>query len=351
MMQTPYVGSIGKRRNRKKERLIKEQVVGLETHSLGSSSKLNEHHNEKKKSGHILSGRANGAMTISKYSSRSIQKAAMARAIDRAGKFEVVWYPVFLIAGLLCLILIPLLTEMVLADILLLCFSVLSLWLSMAANNLVAKGFRIGLLLSVIGMALYVVVCLFQKVWGEILINVLMYIPLEIVGYINWAKSSSDGGKLDEIKVMSAKTRILYILLLLGITFGGFAVLKLPFINQQFAIFNALSIAGCVVGDLARNKRYLEVWPFFMVCNIGGIILWLCQIFAGGSGVTLAILPTALSFCATLSNNFNGLNIWYTLYKNANKNGGVILAKRQVDIKKIIKLKRVYKNMVCKETD
>ena len=351
MMQTPYVGSIASGRARKKERLIKEQIVGLETHALGSSSKLNEHQNEKRKSGHILSGRANGAMTISKYSSKNIQKAAMARAIDRAGKFEVVWYPVFIIAGLLCLILIPLLTEMGKMDIFLLCFSVLSLWLSMTANNLVAKGFRIGLLLSVIGMALYVVICLFQKVWGEVLINALMYVPLEVVGYINWKKSASDGGKLDEIKVMTWKTRLLYILLLIGITLGGFAILKLPFINQQFAIFNALSIAGCIVGDLARNKRYLEVWPFFMVCNIGGIVLWLCQIFAGGGGVTLAILPTALSFCATLSNNFNGINIWYTLYRNSNKNSGVYLAKRQVNIKKIVRLKRVYRNMVCKETD
>ena len=134
----------------------------------------------------------------------------------------------------------------------------------------------------------------------------------------------------------------------IGITIGVWAGLKYG-LSQKFALFNAISIAGCIVGDLSRNKRFFEVWYFYMLCNIGGIALWSLQIFSGGGQISLAILPTVISFMATLSNNFNGIYIWNVLYKNKHKNGGVYLAKRKVDIRKIVRLKRTYKKMTCKE--
>lgn len=306
-----------------------------------------EQYNNSGDMGAIKSSGANGRISLSRQAERKIQSESLEYLMRKTGKFEFFWYPTFVILGLLCLVLVPIFTEMTVGAIILLVVCVMNLWLCMTANNLVARGVRIGLILSAINMLLYVGISIYQKVWGEVIINVLLYIPLEIIGFFNWGKGAEEG-KVDAVNKMDGIALLKHIGLLIGLTAGVWALLNFG-LNQQFAIFNAISIAGCVVGDLARNKRYFETWYFFMLCNIGGIVLWALQIFTSGVGVSLAILPTMISFMATLSNNFNGIYIWNVLYKNKHKNGGVFLAKRKVDIKRIVRLKRTYRKMTCKE--
>lgn len=330
----------------------KRQMSGLMVNAKRNKVETLGHHRSEQYNnsgdiGAIKSSGANGRMNLSRAAERKIQSESLEYLMRKTGKFEFFWYPTFIILGLLCLVLVPIFTEMTLGAIILLVVCVVNLWLCMTANNLVARGARIGLLLSSINMLLYVGISVYQKVWGEVIINALLYIPLEIIGFFNWGKEA-EAGKVDVVNKMNGVTLLKHILMLLGITIGVWALLHF-ILHQSFAIFNAIGIAGCVVGDLARNKRYFETWYFFMLCNIAGIVLWALQIFSSGDGISLAILPTMISFMATLSNNFNGIYIWNVLYKNKHKNGGVYLAKRKVDIKRIVRLKRTYKKMTCKE--
>ena len=312
-----------------------------------------EHKNEYSSLGLIRSTSAQGGMTLSNSAVRKIQTQSLEQLMYRTGIFEFFWYPIFIILGLLCLVLVPIFTTLTKLDTLILVFSVLSLWLSMVGNNFVAKGYRFGLILTCINMALYVVVSIFQRVWGEVIINVLVYIPLALISFFKWKKDAlkkaEKGAKMDDVQKMDGKCSLLFIVLLIDFTMIAFTILYFG-LHQSFAIFNAVSIAGCIVGDIARTKRYYETWFFYMLCNIAGIILWALQIFASGD-ISLAVLPTMISFMATLSNNFNGIHIWGVLYKNTHRNGGVYLAMRPVNIKGVARLKRTYRKMTCRETE
>ncbi len=360
MVQTPFDGRDYKKKHNlptsrntvsvgaKGERQLSGLVVDVKRKKIDTTGDhRSEFVSKTNYDGAIKSSSANGKMSMSREATRKIQSESLEYLMRKTGKFEFFWYPTFFVLGLLCLILVPIFTEMKTIDILLLVTSVMNLWLCMTANNLVAKGIRFGLILSTVSMLVYVAIAIYQKVWGEVLINVLLYIPLGIIGYINWGKNAEDG-TADTVNKMNGVELLKYVSLALGIIGSVWALLRFG-LKQQFALFNAVSISGCIVGDLARNKRFFETWFFYMMCNIGGIALWGCQIFTSGAGLSLALLPTMISFMATLSNNFNGIYIWNILYKNKHKNGGVFLAKRNVDIKKIVKLKRTYKKMTCKE--
>ena len=333
----------------------KSSAVGLNSFAVRRSYATNggEHKNERTNAGLIRSTSAHGGMTLSGKAVRKIQTQSLEQLMHRTGIFEFFWYPIFIVLGLLCLTLIPIFTKMTSIDVLLLIFSVLSLWLGMTGNNFVAKGYRFGLILTCINMVLYVVVSAIQKVWGEVIINTFVYLPLAIYSFFKWKqdalKKAEKGARMDDVEKMTGKELLIYILLLLGLTAGVWAVLNFG-LSQAFAIFNAVSIAGCIVGDIARTKRYIETWFFYMLCNIGGITLWALQIFASGN-VSLAVLPAMISFMATLSNNFNGVYIWSVLYRNTHRNGGVYLAMRPVNIKGVAKLKRTYRKMTCAETE
>ena len=133
-----------------------------------------------------------------------------------------------------------------------------------------------------------------------------------------------------------------------GITLGLWIVFGL-IIKQEFAIVNCLSIAGFLIGNVLRNKRYIEVWYFFMIGNISGVALWALVAVATGEVIDLSVLPLMLSFTSSLLNNFNGLAIWRVLYKTNQKSSGVILTS-QVKIKNISRLHKKFHNMRCAET-
>lgn len=289
-------------------------------------------------------GGANGKISLSKEKERMIRRNQMIFAARKIGWFELFWYPTFIIGGLLCLLLIrPITFDLV--------FAVINLFAFMTANNLVAKGKRAGLLISTVSMMVYCVICYINEVWGELIINICMYIPLEIMGFIKW-KNEEKQEEVIDVKKMGVKGYIYMVLVIGALTAAIWAVLDLG-LKQRFAIFNALSISACLVGGYARNHQYIETWLLYIFANLAAITLWGCQAFIGdGSGVlTLSVLPIILSYSSTLTNDFNGWIIWEILYRKNNKKEGIYLAKRKVNINKLAKIKSASRRYICRETE
>ena len=125
-----------------------------------------------------------GKRNMSAAESRDLRTQTLAQMAKRTGIFELFWYPTFILGGILCLVLLPIDFELVLC--------VTQLFLCMTASNLAARGNRWGLFLSSISMSMYVYVSFINQVWGEVIINAALYIPLEIHGFFKW-KQASDG--------------------------------------------------------------------------------------------------------------------------------------------------------------
>ena len=274
---------------------------------------------------------------------RSLRRSQLILAAKRFGWFELIWYPVFILGGLLSLILIPFSFELL--------FSVLNLFTYMLANNLVARGKRVGLLISTVAMMVYSYVSFINQVWGEVIINVLMYIPLEIMGFIRWKKDNEKQSQsMDIVKKANPLGLVGILTALCALTAAIWAILHFG-LKQNFAIFNALSIAACILGGQTRNHKYIETWLLYIIANLGSITLWCCTAFIGdGSGASLAVLPIILSYSSTLTNDFNGWIIWEILYKKCNKKESILLAKRQVNLSKISTIRHKYMSYTCRET-
>lgn len=274
---------------------------------------------------------------------RALRRSQLILAARKFGWFELIWYPVFIIGGLLCLLFIPFSFE--------LAFSVVNLFTYMLANNLVARGKRVGLLISTISMVVYSVVSFMNQVWGEVIINLCMYIPLEIVGFVRWKKDNEKESQQMDIVKKCTPLGLLGLGGALALLTGAiFAVLHFG-LKQNYAIFNAIGIAACILGGQARNHKYIETWLLYIIANLGSIALWCCTAFIGdGTGMSLAVLPIILSYSSTLTNDFNGWVIWEIFYKKCNKKEGVYLAKRKVKLSNISKMKHTYNKFTCRET-
>ena len=270
-------------------------------------------------------------MKLQRSEDPSANKLGIIIALQKTSLFEKLWYPTFIIAGILCLIFIkPFSFE--------LCFAVLSMWLYMLANNLIARGKIYGLIISIISASLYVVVSFFAKVYGEVIINLLLYIPLDALAIINFKRNINKETEKIEVNKLNLKKWGIVILSTTTITLLVFAILFfIP--GQAFPLLNALSISLFLMGIFVRNFRYMEFWYFDLLGNIATITLWI--LVSSTTPNTLFGLPSAISSIAVLLNNIYGIYYWQKLYKINKVDGGVYI-KRKVKIKKVIKLRRRY---------
>ena len=270
-------------------------------------------------------------MNLQKSLDPNINRASIVIALKRTSWFERLWYPIFLLAGVFCLIFIrPFNFE--------LCFSVLSLWLYMFANNLIARGKLTGIIISIISASLYTVVSFFAKVYGEVLINILLYIPLDIIALITFKKNKDKNTNEVSIKKLNIKGWLLTIFL--TVVGAGIIFVILYFLpGQVYPLLNALSIAFFLTALIIRNLRFKEFWWFNMLGNIVTITLWVIVSMAGTD--MLYGLPVALSSLAALCNNVYGIIMWQSIYRKEKTHGGIYV-KRVVKINKVIKLRRRY---------
>ncbi len=272
-----------------------------------------------------------GAYYDNMYLNEEKGRAGIVMAISKASWFERLWYPIFFLAGIFCLIFIrPFNFE--------LCFAVLSLWLYMFANNLLAKGKLLGLVLSIISASLYVVVSFFAKVYGEVIINVLLYIPLDVIALCTFKKNRDK--TTNEIEVKSLEPTTWFITFGLTILGGALIYLLLYFLpGQQYPFLNMLSIVMFLAALFLRNARFKEFWWFNFVGNVVSIVMWV--LVSTTKAELLYSLPMALSSLAALLNNIYGIIMWQKIYKAEMVNGGIYV-KRNVKINSVVKLRRQY---------
>lgn len=275
---------------------------------------------------------------IDKNSERKIRSDILIDSLRRTGWFELVWYPFFIIASLVVFVWVSIALgrfSWILA------VSIIELWTCMLANNLVARGYRWGLLVSAFSLSLYIFISAYSKVWGEAIINTVLFLPLEIIAYFMWKKSVDSGDRIEDIRVKVKYEPYIWLGSQLVFTVGVWAFLNYV-LGQNYAIFNAISMVCFVIGTLIRNKRYIYSWYFYMVGNLAGLALWILV----SRDLDLETIPMVLGSFALLTNNFNGLYIWTKIYRHNKKAEGILLHQREVNIKSVVKLRHTYSKLI-----
>ena len=289
------------------------------------------------KSRHLIGGKST-ATRGTNYDDIQSQKQIkrrlmMAELLSGKNLYEKIWYTFFIVVSLLCLILIRPITYP-------LVFAFVSFWIYMVAENLQAKGKSIGFLFSIISVVLYVVDCIIFQVYGEVVINLLVYTPIYIYSYIQYRRCQIEEGAVKFLGVR--KLKLIYfvlLLLLLGVVGFGFGYV-LNLFGSAYAYVNAYALGAFLIGMILNSQRCIETWVFDFIGNAFTLTLWICV-----SSGTFDSIPFVLSTVAAICNNVYAVIIWSKLYKKSAPTRGVILNKRPINIVKVIKLKRRLKGL------
>lgn len=181
---------------------------------------------------------------------------------------------------------------------------------------LVAKGRISNYLFGIVNVLTYAYVAYGSKYYGDVMLNVAYYFPMQFVGLYVWTRAKNrkiENKDAINVKFMSNKNRIIWtILSTIGVIFYGFILKKmggsLPFIDSASTVLS-------VIAMILMVQLYMEQWILWILVNIVSVIMWAVVMVQGGNDIAVLLM-----WVAFLVNSFYGLWNWIKLYREQ-KNG------------------------------
>ncbi len=261
--------------------------------------------------------------------------------LQKQSKFTLWWFSIFYTIGFICLILDPSGW-----------FTVVDLCILMINIYLVAKGKLVGVYIGILECCLYAFICFQTQLYGEVIKNLCISVPLNIFTITSWTLSMRKQKKekyIDTkpneivIKKMKKKDYLVYGSLL--VVFSGLAYLLLRFVLKQenALLLSSVALAISIVGKILTAQRYMESYVIFNVGSMICLLMWVQTMLT--TGFEISDITMISYYLACISNDFYAYDLWKSMYRKVAVNGGVLLAMRKVKIKKIIKLRRQFRNL------
>ncbi len=175
---------------------------------------------------------------------------------------------------------------------------------------LVAKGKIANYYFGVITVTTYAFVAFTQKYYGEVMLNMIYFFPMQFIGFYLWRKRKLSKTS-DDVKViyMTNKQRILWAAITIIATISyGFILKKLggnlPFLDSSSTVMSVIAMVLMVFA-------FVEQWILWIFVDIVSIILWLVVMLNGGNDVAVLLM-----WIAFLVNAIYGFYNWIRLAKN-----------------------------------
>lgn len=152
---------------------------------------------------------------------------------------------------------------------------------------LTGKGKLSSFWVGTVNTILYAVVAWQARYWGEVMLNLIYYVPMNFVGLYMWSKNMNNQTEEVVKERMSFKGSVFAYTCVIAGTLGYGVILNLmngtlPFIDSMSTVFSIFAQFLCV-------KRYMEQWVLWIVVDIVTVIMWVYA-FINGTGDMATVL-------------------------------------------------------------
>lgn len=174
---------------------------------------------------------------------------------------------------------------------------------------LVAKGKISNYYFGFVNIVTYSYVAFGSKYYGEVMLNMLYFLPMQFFGLYLWKKNREKNLKSDvKAKLLSNKSRVMWLLVIIIATICyGYFLLK---IGANKPYLDGLSVILSIIAMILMAYRYVEQWILWIVVDILTIALWIFAILNGGNDIAILVM-----WVAYLVNAIYGFVNWIKLSK------------------------------------
>lgn len=153
---------------------------------------------------------------------------------------------------------------------------------------LTGKGKRSSFVFGMINVLLYIYISWKARFFGEVMLNLLYYIPMNFVGWFAWTKHmNQDTGEVSKEKLSPKWSIITYSATAVGIVAYGI-ILKLMGGNLPY--IDSMSTVISVVAQILSVKRLKEQWILWIVVDAVSVIMWGINYAQGGESIATLLM-------------------------------------------------------------
>ena len=154
--------------------------------------------------------------------------------------------------------------------------------LSILYTFLAGKGLIICYPFGIVGTLICGILSFNIGLFGNAILHILYYFPMEIYGFFNWKKHLKKNSNEIIKEKLSTKKRVLLVFSILILS-TIFAII-FKFFNNPSPILDSSVLVLSAFGMLLNVRRFIEQWGIWTLVNIISIFLWF-EIFSKGEGV------------------------------------------------------------------
>lgn len=174
---------------------------------------------------------------------------------------------------------------------------------------LTGKGKRSSFLFGLVNVILYAIVAFEAKYYGEVMLNVLYYLPMNFVGWFAWKKHMDEAkGEVVKERLTLKKSLVLYAVTAAAIFGYGWILQK---IGGSLPYIDSMSTVISVVAQILSIRRLTEQWVLWIVVDVVTVIMWAVHFAQGGETIA-----TLAMWSIYLINAFIMFFRWYQESKN-----------------------------------
>lgn len=131
---------------------------------------------------------------------------------------------------------------------------------------------------GIIATSCYSYISYSNHVYGNLLLNIGYYLPMQIIGIFEWNRHLKSG-KNEIIKTkLTNKNRVILGIMTICLTFAVWFVLNR--LDENTPLLDSITTVFSVLGMYLTVKRCIEQWLVWIVVNTTAIIMWLKLSFA-----------------------------------------------------------------------
>lgn len=150
------------------------------------------------------------------------------------------------------------------------------------------KGKRSSFIFGFINVLFYAYISWQAKYYGEVMLNLIYYFPMNFVGWFMWKKHMNDEtGEVKKDRLPLKKSIVVYTLTAAGIAVYGFILKRL---GGNLPFVDSMSTVVSVTAQVLSVRRLTEQWVLWIVVDVITVIMWAVSFAQGGENIaTLAM--------------------------------------------------------------
>lgn len=178
---------------------------------------------------------------------------------------------------------------------------------------LTGKGKSSAYIFGLVNSILYAIIAYKATYYGETMLNLIYYVPMQFVGFYVWSKNINNQTQEVYKKHMKWIGRLL---VLAGITIAtiGYGYL-LKFMGDAMPFVDSFTTVSSVIAMIISIRMYSEQWWIWVAVNVFSVYMWAIDFASGSDNIA-----TLLMWIVYLGNSAIMLVKWEKEIRNSKGN-------------------------------